>query len=237
MRLKCSCGKMIKVPDELLGKKVRCPACKTVLLAREEPATEVSEEQEPRSEPKRPGRKKETRQPQPSFLSKYGLFLGIGVIVIAAGVVAAFLLLRNLGDDKDPTKGGSLANNSANPAKPKEWDGDWELIRTVSEDATIPKVDSANVVLTILGDTFTLKLNGVVQGKSEVKVNEASTPKTMDETGTQGETKGKTALSIYELKGDQLLICTAPEGKARPTEFSCKPGSGHSLETYKRLKK
>src|SRR5260370_19743572 len=29
----CSCGKQLRVPDEVVGKSVRCPVCKAVVLA------------------------------------------------------------------------------------------------------------------------------------------------------------------------------------------------------------
>ena len=31
MQVKCSCGKLLEIPDILAGKKARCPACKNVL--------------------------------------------------------------------------------------------------------------------------------------------------------------------------------------------------------------
>ena len=50
------------------------------------------------------------------------------------------------------------------------------------------------------------------------------------------KTKGKTTLSIYEIEGDTLKICSVEPGKDRPTEFSSKPGSGHFLRVFKREK-
>jgi hypothetical protein len=36
MIVTCECGKKLKLNDELLGKKVRCPSCKEVFVARDE---------------------------------------------------------------------------------------------------------------------------------------------------------------------------------------------------------
>ena len=42
---------------------------------------------------------------------------------------------------------------------------------------------------------------------------------------------------IWKLSGDDLLICEAGVGKARPTDFSSAKGSGNALWTLKRIKK
>lgn len=53
--IQCSCGKQLRVGDDLAGKKVRCPACKEVLTAESAPAVEeeppvleMEEEEQPR---------------------------------------------------------------------------------------------------------------------------------------------------------------------------------------------
>jgi uncharacterized protein (TIGR03067 family) len=40
---------------------------------------------------------------------------------------------------------------------------------------------------------------------------------------------------IYQIEGDDLMICLAPFGKDRPTEFKAPAGSGLTLTTYKRV--
>jgi uncharacterized protein (TIGR03067 family) len=54
-------------------------------------------------------------------------------------------------------------------------------------------------------------------------------PKAIDATLTEGEGKGKTALGIYEIKGESYRVCFARSAAKRPTEFSAKAGSGQSL--------
>ena len=48
--VKCECGKPLRVPDEMGGRKVRCPACKAVLAV---PAVEEDEEIMPAPSPRR----------------------------------------------------------------------------------------------------------------------------------------------------------------------------------------
>jgi uncharacterized protein (TIGR03067 family) len=95
----------------------------------------------------------------------------------------------------------------------------------------------------VKGVRFTIEENGkalVKKGEQVVfegtiKIDPTKTPKTEDATQTsEGEKKGKTTLSIYEIEGDALKICSAEPGKDRPAEFSAKPGSGHFLRNRRR---
>ena len=53
----------------------------------------------------------------------------------------------------------------------------------------------------------------------------------MDDSGVKNE---KTKLGIYEIDGNSYKYCLAPAGKPRPTEFTSKKGTGHSLGVSKR---
>ena len=43
-------------------------------------------------------------------------------------------------------------------------------------------------------------------------------------------------MGIYQIDDDTRKLCFAPSGKDRPTEFSSKPGSGHFLVIFERVK-
>jgi len=65
--LVCSnCEKNLKIPDEMAGKKVRCPACKTVLTvpAVEEEEEAVDEDEAPPPPKKKPAAKKTYTSPK-----------------------------------------------------------------------------------------------------------------------------------------------------------------------------
>ena len=129
MLVECSCGKRLKVADKSVGKKVRCPSCKVLFIARGEPAEEedVEEEvvkpartkktrpqpEEDSDEDERPRPKKKKRTKKVSFLQKYGLILGIGGGVVA---VAAAVLVIVLVTGKEPQNTKTTAN--APPAIP-----------------------------------------------------------------------------------------------------------------------
>jgi uncharacterized protein (TIGR03067 family) len=70
-----------------------------------------------------------------------------------------------------------------------------------------------------------------------IKLDPGKSPKAMDITFTEGESKGKVSLGIYKIEDDRLTICRAAPGTDRPSEFASKPGSGHTLMVYERVKK
>ncbi len=63
------------------------------------------------------------------------------------------------------------------------------------------------------------------------KLDASKKPKTIAFTAV-----GEQALGIYELDKDKLSICYAPRGKDRPTQFTTKAGSGHTLMVLERQK-
>jgi hypothetical protein len=46
----------------------------------------------------------------------------------------------------------------------------------------------------------------------------------------------RAATGIYKIEDNILTICRAPVDKDQPTEFASKPGTGHTLMTYRRKK-
>ncbi len=86
------------------------------------------------------------------------------------------------------------------------------------------------------GET-TILIGGQVYFKAKFSTDPAKKPKAIDYTMTEGPTKGKTHLGIYELDGDTVTFCFAAPGKERPTEFTAKEGSQRTLSVWKRDKK
>ena len=81
------------------------------------------------------------------------------------------------------------------------------------------------VLLTLAGRSAAAQARAPASASKEIDI--------MDETGMKND---KTKLGIYELDGDTYKFCLAPAGKPRPTEFTSKEGSGHSLGVSKREK-
>jgi uncharacterized protein (TIGR03067 family) len=119
--------------------------------------------------------------------------------------------------------------------------GTWLTISLVNDGKTLvdektPPKEGPMTKLVYEGTKWMIKVGDKTVATGIFKVD--STKKTkeidiMDETGTKND---KTKLGIYEIDGDTYKFCLAGAGKPRPTEFTSKEGSGHSLGVMKREK-
>ena len=79
-------------------------------------------------------------------------------------------------------------------------------------------------------------MNGRVFFKAKIAIDPSQKPKTIDYEMTEGFTKGKKQLGIYELEGDTFKSCFGRPGAERPSDFTSKPGDGRTLSVWKREK-
>src|SRR5262249_51399603 len=86
------------------------------------------------------------------------------------------------------------------------------------------------------GDEVTVTMEGQMFLKAKIAINPASKPKTIDYEMTDGPTKGKKQLGIYELDGDTFKACFAAPGDDRPADFTSKAGDRRTLSVWKRQK-
>ncbi len=118
------------------------------------------------------------------------------------------------------------------------FEGTWKYVSIEMEKMKLTEDALKDLRLKIQGDKFTVTgENADATFGGTFKVDPTKKPKTIDVTFTDGPEKGKTTLGIYELEGETYKACIDPAGKARPTEFAIKPGSGHALVIHKREKK
>jgi uncharacterized protein (TIGR03067 family) len=118
-----------------------------------------------------------------------------------------------------------------------ELAGTWQSVSYSLDGNKAPDEDLKKVTLSIDADgKASARRDGQVFIASTLKIDPNSAPMTVDVTFTEGDAKGRTALGIYKIEDDVLTLCRAAPDKARPAEFSSKPGSGHTLMTYRREK-
>jgi uncharacterized protein (TIGR03067 family) len=119
--------------------------------------------------------------------------------------------------------------------------GTWLTVSLVNDGKTVvgekatPKSGPATT-LVYEGNSWMVKVGDKTVATGTFKIDAAKSPKEidiLDETGVKNE---KTKLGIYEVDGDTYKFCLAPAGKPRPTEFTSKAGSGHSLGVSRREK-
>ena len=142
--------------------------------------------------------------------------------VVAAGSI---LLAAGLAAGQGTKEGG------------KDLTGTWRAATYALDGKEATAADLKDVRLVIAADgKFKAQNAGQTFLAGAVRIDPDKKPRTMDITYTEGDLKGQTSRAIYELDGDTLRICRAAPGKARPTEFTSKPGSGLTLMTYQRAK-
>jgi WD40 repeat protein len=94
VRITCSCGKSLRVNDDLVGKRVKCPACGERLLVEEDLPAVPAERSDEATDKPRPRRKKSQKAKTPSN----AVWLAVGggglLVVLAVGVLVLVLVLN-----------------------------------------------------------------------------------------------------------------------------------------------
>jgi uncharacterized protein (TIGR03067 family) len=132
---------------------------------------------------------------------------------------------------------GAAPKDDANAVDLKKMQGDWMVDTMVKDGIKIPDDDARALFRTVKDDTYSVARFSRVVGKGTFKIDATKKPKTIDSTPAGAADKAQQVLGIYELDGDTLKICNAPQGKDRPTDFEAKQGSEHTLIIWQREKK
>jgi uncharacterized protein (TIGR03067 family) len=124
------------------------------------------------------------------------------------------------------------ADEDANKAELKKFQGTWQLVSAETDGKKAPKEKIEKVRVVIKGNKHTVSVDGKAVAKEiSFAIDPSKKPKEVTDTVGDKQIKG-----IYELDGDTLKSCVAPVGKERPKEFSAKEGTGHTLRVFKRVK-
>lgn len=119
----------------------------------------------------------------------------------------------------------------------KQIEGTWRIVALVVNGNQAMEEDAKMLTVVNGSDgTWSLHAEGKEVTKGTSTFDPTKKPKTIDFTPTEGESKGKLHLGIYELGDKTRKMCFAPSGKDRPTEFASAAGSDHILVTFERVK-
>src|SRR5262249_8829098 len=120
---------------------------------------------------------------------------------------------------------GTVAGQDANKKEMTLLDGTWSMVSGQADGQDMPKqlVDGGKRIAK--DGEVTIMIGGQVFLKAKFTIDPAKKPKTIDYAMTEGFTKGKTQLGIYELDGDTVKFCFAAPGKDRPKDFTATEGS------------
>ena len=107
--------------------------------------------------------------------------------------------------------------------------------KTLFDEKTPPKKGPTTKVA-YDGNKWMIKVGEKTVAGGVFRIDSTKKPKEIDFLDESGMKNDKTKLGIYELSGDIYKYCLAPAGKPRPTDFSSKVGTGHSLGVSQREK-
>ncbi len=115
--------------------------------------------------------------------------------------------------------------------------GEWSMLSGSADGQPMPAEMRKQMKRICKGNETITMMAGQIYFKANIQIDPSQKPKTIDYQMTEGPTKGKKQLGIYEVAGDTFKACFAKPGAERPTDFSSIPGDGHTLSVWKREKK
>ncbi|HTU23498.1 MAG TPA: TIGR03067 domain-containing protein [Gemmataceae bacterium] len=114
--------------------------------------------------------------------------------------------------------------------------GVWRSFELEIQGESLPPDCARSMWLRFHKDSFTIEQGGKITVQGRYTINPASKPKTIDLTITDTVkvvNKGALVLGVYELKNNQLRLCTTKaNGQDRPKALVSKRGTAHFLFTF-----
>jgi uncharacterized protein (TIGR03067 family) len=146
-------------------------------------------------------------------------------------MIAIGVLLSACGASKDDDSTGDM----------NRLRGAWLTVSLVNDGKTLVDEKSASkpgpaTRLAYDANKWMIKVSEKTVAWGYFKIDSTKKPKEIDILDESGVKNEKTKLGIFELAGDTYKYCLAPAGKPRPTDFTSKAGSGHSLGVSHREK-
>ena len=114
--------------------------------------------------------------------------------------------------------------------------GEWSMVSGSADGQPMPDLLLKQMKRVCKGDEATVTMAGQIYIKAKVTIDPSKKPKTIDYQMTDGFTKGKKQLGIYEVVGESFKSCFGKPGAERPTDFTSQRGDGRTLSVWKREK-
>ena len=127
------------------------------------------------------------------------------------------------------------AANSKKADVSKKLIGAWQLTKGVVGGIPLPEPAVKRIRLELTDGKYNLTgAERPDEGTWNLHLDQK--PPGMDVKGTDGPNKGKTFLTIFELRRDKLKVCYDLSGQKRPSKFESKKNTLLFLAEYKRVK-
>ena len=111
--------------------------------------------------------------------------------------------------------------------------GEWPMVSGSADGQPMPDLLLKQMKRVCKGDEAAATMAGQIYIKAKVTIDPSKKPKTIDYQMTDGFTKGKKQLGIYEVDGESFKSCFGKPGAERPADFTSKPGDGRTLSVWK----
>lgn len=119
-------------------------------------------------------------------------------------------------------------------AKLRAMEGTWAFAALEVNGMKMPAAALSASRLLIDGDRFCMQSpEGNYDGVFSIDVDAA--PHRIDIEFIEGPEAGNWSYGLFEIDGNELLICLGLTGAERPTAFVTTPGSNHALERLRRV--
>jgi len=112
--------------------------------------------------------------------------------------------------------------------------GEWSMVSGSADGEPMPEELRKQMKRVCKGDELTVTMGSQVFLKAKITIDPSKNPKTIDYQMTEGFTKGKTQLGIYEFDGDTFKSAFGAAGAERPRDFSSKAGDGKTVSVWKK---
>jgi uncharacterized protein (TIGR03067 family) len=112
--------------------------------------------------------------------------------------------------------------------------GEWTMVSGSANGQSMPDEMVKQMKRVCKGDETTTTMGGQTFMKAKITIDPSKNPKTIDYEMTEGFTKGKKQLGIYEVNGDIFKSCFGKPDGERPTDFTSTPSDGRTFSVWKR---
>ena len=136
--------------------------------------------------------------------------------------------------EKQTQPAPDLGNLRLEPAP--ELEGEWAMVSGAMDGHPIEKQLIGQGKRVVKGNDTTAYFGNQIYLQAKFTVDRTKEPKTIDYF-LLGSGQGQTQHGIYELKGKKLMLCFAPPGQERPTDFASKRGDGRTFTVWSLTKK
>ena len=116
----------------------------------------------------------------------------------------------------------------------EKMQGEWSMVSGSADGQAMPAEMLAQARRVCKDNETTVTIGPQLILKASFTVDPSKTPKTIDYKVSDGPTKGKTHLGIYEFDGETIRFCFAAPDFVRPATFTTAPGDRRTLSVWKK---